>query len=288
MSASSNPLGRKNTYFIDPESGAEMARLLDQDRLVTKGMGGLFSGFSDSEVSSMQRILDVACGPAGWAQEVAFAYPEKEVVGFDISQAMIEYAREQAHLQQLHNATFHVMNVMNPLTFADESFDLVNARSISFLPPTAWPGLLQECLRLLRPGGFIRLSEGEIPFTNKLAYETLWKWLSLAIHKAGQGFSPSGHLLGVVPMLGYLLRQAGFQDHRQVPHVLDASLGTESYEGARKDMLIASKLFEPFVTGMGIATPEEYDRVYQQMQLEMIADDFRSFAFMLTVIGIRP
>jgi len=53
-------------------------------------------------------------------------------------------------------------------------------------------------------------------------------------------------------------------------------------------MLIASKLFEPFVTGMGIATPEEYDRVYQQMQLEMIADDFRSFAFMLTVIGIRP
>src|SRR6266581_2274200 len=110
MSASSNPLRRKNTYFIDPESGAEMARLLDQDRLVTKGMGGLFSGFSDSEVSSMQRILDVACGPGGWAQEVAFAYPEKEVVGFDISQTMINYARAQALAQGLQNVSFRVMD----------------------------------------------------------------------------------------------------------------------------------------------------------------------------------
>ncbi len=288
MSASSNPPKRENTYFMDPESGVEMARLLDQDRLVTKGMGGLFSGFSDSEISRIQRILDIACGPGGWAQEVAFTYPDKEVVGFDISQAMIEYAREQAHLQQLHNATFHVMNVMEPLDFAGESFDLVNARSISFLPSAAWPGLLQECLRILRPGGVIRLSEGEIPFTNKLAYETLWRWLSQALHKAGQGFSPSGHLLGAVPMLAHLLRQAGFQDIRQVPQVLDASLGSESYEGARKDMLIASKLFEPFVIAMGITTTEEYDRLYEQMQIEMIADDFRSIAFMLTVIGTKP
>jgi ubiquinone/menaquinone biosynthesis C-methylase UbiE len=288
MPASNNPSQRKNTYFADPESGAEMARLLDQDRLVTKGMGGLFKGLSDTEISHIRRILDVACGPGGWVQEVAFAYPEKEVVGFDISQAMIEYAREQARIQQLSNASFHVMNVIEPLSFANESFDLINARSISFLPSAAWPALLQECMRLLPPGGFICLSEGDIPFTNKLAYETLWRWLSQALHKAGQGFSPSGHLLGVVPMLGYLLRQAGFQDIRQVPHVLDASQGTESYEGARKDMLIASKLFEPFVIGMGIATPEEYNRVYTQMQIEMIEEDFRSFAFMLTVIGTRP
>lgn len=174
MTTSTNTPQRKNPYFIDPESGAEMARLLDQDRLVTKGMGGLFSGLTDSEISSIQRILDIACGPGGWAQEVAFAYPEKEVVGIDMSQAMIEYARQQVHLQHLKNATFQVMNVMKPLTFDDKSFDLVDARSISFLPPAAWHGGLQECLRILRPGGFIRLSEGDIPFTNKLAYETLW------------------------------------------------------------------------------------------------------------------
>ena len=39
-----NPLPTEsdvNSYINDPESGAEMARLLDQDRTVTNAMGGL-------------------------------------------------------------------------------------------------------------------------------------------------------------------------------------------------------------------------------------------------------
>src|SRR5437764_1037657 len=80
----------ENVYFNDPESGAEMARLLTQDRLITRGMGGLFSERSD--LSGIHRILDVACGPGGWALEVAFSYAEREVVGLDVSRAMIDYS----------------------------------------------------------------------------------------------------------------------------------------------------------------------------------------------------
>ncbi len=73
MSASNNLPDRENTYFIDPESGGEMARLLDQDWLVTKGMGGLFSDLTTSEVSRIQRILDIACGPGGWGAHTRVA-----------------------------------------------------------------------------------------------------------------------------------------------------------------------------------------------------------------------
>ena len=41
---STEPAPGKNTYLIDTESGAEMARLLNQDRLLTKGMGGHLAG----------------------------------------------------------------------------------------------------------------------------------------------------------------------------------------------------------------------------------------------------
>src|SRR6266436_6885658 len=122
MASASNPNRRENIYFNDPESGAEMARLMDQDRLITRGMGGLFPERSD--LSGIQRILDVACGPGGWAQEVAFAYPEIEVVGFDISRAMIDYANAFARVQGLHNLSFQVMDILQPLTFPDSSFDL--------------------------------------------------------------------------------------------------------------------------------------------------------------------
>lgn len=287
MPASGDSFERENVYFIDPDSGAEMARLLDQDRLLTKTMGGLFYGLDEAEVSAARRLLDIACGPGGWAQEVAFAHPDKEVVGFDISQAMIEYARMQARAQGLPNASFHVMNALEPLAFPDESFDLVNARAISFMPPKAWPRLLQECRRILRPGGVLRLSEGDIPFTNKPAYGTLWRWLSLALHKAGQTFSPSGHTLGIMPMLPYLVDQAGFHNNRHVPHLIDGSFGSASYESSRQDTLVAARLFEPFVVELGVSTREEFRRAYQQMQAELGEEDFRSIAIMLTVIGTR-
>src|SRR5947209_12887767 len=132
-----------NVYFNDPESVAEMARLLDQDRLITTGMGGLLAE-RDNNFSGLHRILDVACGPGGWAQEVAFAHPDLEVIGFDISQAMIDYARAQARVQGLDNVSFRVMDMLAPLDFPDQAFDLVNARFINFLPAAGWSKLMQE------------------------------------------------------------------------------------------------------------------------------------------------
>src|SRR5437660_12153153 len=98
-----------------------MARLLDQDRLITKGMGGLFPERAN-DFSGLHRILDVACGPGGWVLEVAFAHPEIEVVGFDISQAMIDYANAKARVRGLNNARFLTMDMLKPLEFPDCSF----------------------------------------------------------------------------------------------------------------------------------------------------------------------
>jgi SAM-dependent methyltransferase len=148
-----------NVYFIDAENAAEMTRLTDQDHIVTKYVGGLFSELDD--LSGIRRVLDVACGPGGWVQEVAFVHPDLEVVGFDISRAMIEYGRAQAKVQGLENASFHVMDVQKPLDFPDHSFDFVNSRFITFLPATVWHHLMQEIGCITRPGGYIRLTETE-------------------------------------------------------------------------------------------------------------------------------
>src|SRR5690348_11473169 len=87
MSTSEHSSQEHNSYFIDHESAAEMARLLDQDRLYTEAMGGFFSERAD--LSNLHRVLDIGCGPGGWVQELAFAYPDKEIVGIDVSEAMI-------------------------------------------------------------------------------------------------------------------------------------------------------------------------------------------------------
>jgi len=52
---------RESTYVIDIENGAETARLMQQHRLVTGGMGGLFP--EPLDISQAKHILDIACGP---------------------------------------------------------------------------------------------------------------------------------------------------------------------------------------------------------------------------------
>ena len=51
---------KKNTYVIDAESAAEMARLMRQDQLITAGMGGIFP--EQIDLSGVQRVLDLAFG----------------------------------------------------------------------------------------------------------------------------------------------------------------------------------------------------------------------------------
>ncbi|MBV9689977.1 MAG: class I SAM-dependent methyltransferase [Ktedonobacteraceae bacterium] len=109
MTTPVEPPAGENVYFNDPESGAEMARLIDQDRLITQCMGGALPEQANG-FSGIDRMLDIGCGPGGWLLDIAFEHPEIEVVGIDISRAMTDYARGRAEVQGLSNASFHAMD----------------------------------------------------------------------------------------------------------------------------------------------------------------------------------
>ena len=286
MSERQEPSNKENVYFNDPENVAEMARLIRQDRLVTDGMGGLFP--EQFDLSRIRRILDVACGPGGWALEVASKYPQIEVVGVDVSRAMIGYAQAQVQVQGLANASFHVMDIQQPLDFPDDSFDLVTARFINFLPAAAWPRLMHEFGRITRSGGIIRLTESEWwYFTNSPALESLNAMVIGALKRQGDSFSQSGRFTGVLPMLGRFLLDAGCANVNYKPHAIDFSYGTRAYEGFRQDAAIVFKLFQSFIVKMGVATHEDVGQLYDQMQLEMMQEDFRGLMLPLTAWGVK-
>jgi hypothetical protein len=65
-------ISSRNIYIIDSEQAAELARLMQQDRLLTEAMGGLLP---EEGINLPERghVLDLACGPDGWALELALA-----------------------------------------------------------------------------------------------------------------------------------------------------------------------------------------------------------------------
>ena len=278
----------ENTYFIDAENAAEMARLTNQDRIITKMMGSLFPEQLDL-VHNIHDILDISCGPGGWVLDVAHVYPEKRVVGIDISTLMIEYARYQAYIQSLNNVSFKVMNALETLDFPDNSFDFVNARFISgFMPPAVWPQFMQECLRIIRPGRVIRLTEPEYPLSNSPGCEKLGGWLTKAMQLAGQSFSPDGRHVGITPFLGRFLRDTGYQDIQKAAYVLDSSIGTEDHLSQYQNTRVFLKLLQPFLIKMGVTTQEEVDRLYEQALTEMTSADYCSLWYFLSVWGVKP
>lgn len=283
---STRPGPATNSYFTDPESAAEMARLTRQAHLLTEVMGGPLSEHSD--LAGVHDILDLACGPGAWVLEVAATHCDKQVTGVDISQLMIDYANFQASQHAINNAHFRVMDILHPLEFPDDAFDLVNVRLIAsfmFRSRDNWPRLVSECMRILRPGGILRLTDCEWFISNSPTTEKLFGLCTQAIHLAGNTFSPDGRLLAVTPMLGRLLRNAGCQNIQHRAFAVDCSHGSKSYQSYYEDMMVFLKSLLPLLVHTKVATTQEAESLYHRTLEEMRGEDFNCLWYYLTIWG---
>ena len=276
----------ENTYIIDSESAAEMVRLIDQDRCMNEAMGSLLPESID--LTAISTVLDVACGPGGWAQELALLYPHITVVGIDISQIMIKFAQQRARVRSLHNVSFQVMDARTSLAFPHGTFDLVNARFMAaFLLRNQWPQVIREFARLTRAGGAIVLTETDIfsqGSTNSPALEELNGMCREAVYLAGL-YSSTGTL--VTSVLDQLLQEAGCRNIQSKWHTLDFSAGTAARPVIYSNLSFALKLVQPFLLKMVKTTQEHLDELYEKGLQEMMGDGFRADTRFLTVWGIK-
>lgn len=286
MSMAPGDENAENTYIIDTESAAEMARLIDQSRSMNEAMGNLLP--ENIDLSSVHSILDVACGPGEWVQEVAALYPRIKVVGTDISTLMIRYAGQRARLQKLTNASFQVMDARTPLAFENGAFDLVNARFIAaFLPRHEWPQVIKEFARVTRTGGTIVLTETDIfhaGSTNSPAVEELNDLCREAVYRAGL-YSGTGTL--VTSMMETFLQEVGCHDIQKQWHTLDFSAGTAAHPVIYSNLSFAFKLVQPFLLKMMQTTQAHLDELYERGMEDMMRGDFHGETRLMTAWGIK-
>ncbi len=277
---------QKNRFVIE-ESGTEMAWLQLFGPLATEGMGGLFPERSD--LSGIHKILDIGCGPGEWVLAVASQYPDIQVTGIDVSEQMIGYAAAHAKARSLDNAHFLVMDATQPLDFPDDSFDLVNARTIvGFMNPELWPKLLQECQRVLLHGGIFRDTEFSEGLTSSGACGTLWGYYAKALSATRRSYDPDGRHIGIINQLPRLLRDAGYQNVQMKAHAIEHGSGLPSWEGWFQNYKIVFSLLKQFLVKTGIMTEAEFETLYQQAIGEMLSEQYTAMEIYLTVWGAKP
>lgn len=276
-----------NAYMLGTDGDVEITRLVNQDQAFTTTMELLPRGL---HVPEGARVLDVACGPAGWTRGFAEQHPTAQVLGVDISQNMLAYANAAARAQRLPNISFQQLDITKPWEMADASFDLVNARlMIGFLNNEKWQHVIAEMLRVLVPGGTIILAETDSGgHTNSPAIETLSSYVYLSARRAGLSQHPIAHHMGITPMLGRYLAQAGATEIRQEAHVVDFSAGAPSHRAVAEDFRIGYKLMQPYILRQNLATQEELDTLYQQLLDALDAPDFRALIYLLRIWGKKP
>jgi demethylmenaquinone methyltransferase/2-methoxy-6-polyprenyl-1,4-benzoquinol methylase len=121
-----------------------------------RGVGGV-------SLRKDMRALDLGCGPGGISFALAgTAHPEARIIGIDISEDQIAYARSRADGFDCR-PEFRNMS-MDRLDFADAHFDVVTASmSIHETPPGIRRAALSEVARVLKPGGTFILVEWSRP-----------------------------------------------------------------------------------------------------------------------------
>jgi ubiquinone/menaquinone biosynthesis C-methylase UbiE len=280
------PVPSQARSIIDGNNPRELTRQLQLQQLLASVLG-IFP--ATPERAHVRSVLDIWCGPGSWALETAYQYPHLKVTGIDTNHRMITFARAQARARGLSNVYFEVVDQAWPLPFREASFDLINGRLLSaFLLARHWEPLLAECMRILRPGGSVCLTEFEPGTSSCLAHNELRGLFLKAMFLTGRSFSPDGQSLGFVIKLRPLLQQSGFVDIWTNSHHLEYSHGSPLHEPWTQDLLTLTELIMPFLVESGVATASQVYDTSGHLAVQMLSPQFCAYLTCLIACGTKP
>ncbi len=261
------------------DTATQVARLLLQDRILSEAVRTtVFFPSQEKKLSDLQRVLDIGCGPGGWAIDLARQLPQTTVIGIDSSPMMIAYASGLAQLHHLRNCQFHVMDALKPFAFSDRSFDLVHLRTMSTaIPRSRWLHLLKECHRILRTGGNLQLMECGGIMTTSAAIRTYSDFCTRLLFQRYGFEAPDGAISWMRRDIGEsLFYQAGYQNITQRSFLLDFSAGTPLHESQCQSLEVFFEALQPMLLQMDIATEREVANTYIALREDFSRPSFQA------------
>ena len=166
------------------------------------------------------RMLDCGCGPGTITVDLARLVAPGEVIGIDMADAQLNFARAVAVQQGVDNVRFEIADV-GELPYADASFDVVTSHSLLEHLPNPLLAL-REMARVLKPGGYVAI--------RCLDFEHQITWPDLPAFRQAVELGPAvirhnGGDPNIGRRLGELAHQAGFIDIRHTATINAAGVG---------------------------------------------------------------
>ena len=98
-------------------------------------------------------ILDIGCGVGISTENILSVFPSANIIGIDCSVNMLNNCKT-------NNKITYIKDFAHKSKFANSSFDLINSMFLFHeVPREGRIQLLEECSRLLRPGGYLNIMD---------------------------------------------------------------------------------------------------------------------------------
>ncbi|HEY3994183.1 MAG TPA: methyltransferase domain-containing protein [Ktedonobacteraceae bacterium] len=267
----------------------EIARLIVLERRKIERAGGLFPE-RVNELEGFTKVLDIMSSTGAWTLSSARKYPEIEVVGLERQCQLATYANAQAEALNLCNVYYPSWKgEVTKLNFPDNSFDMVNINFLFILlHPHEWQPFFRECLRITRPGGYIRVTEQDWGITNSPAIEKLAELFLLGLKKAHLGLSPNGRYIGVLPLISSFLIQTGWAHVQRRAMVDDYMRGAGVPSNPEQAIKLMANTMRDITIQQHMASPEEFEALLAQATMELECEDFCSLLLLVVFWARKP
>ena len=266
--------------YVLPRDLEEMSRLDFQHYVLRQAFQGNFV----APVQNPRAILDVGTGTGRWAREVATVFPTANVLGLDINPPQVDEQAE-AGGEELRppNYAFVPGNVLEGLPFADGSFDFVHMRLLVLaLPHNRWPFVVNELIRVTRPGGWVESVEVIEDQQGGPAVDQIMAWVSAMLGRRGIDITDGSRVEALLQAQGLV---------NVVSRRVEVPIGVH---GGRVGKLMAADILNGMqalrgpMEALGLTTAAEFDRVFAEAKQAMESPRVHCIAPFYISYGQRP
>lgn len=210
-------------------------------------------------IAQPEHILDVGCGTGRWLAEMAREFPQAELIGIDHTLPGKETTRFPPNCQFLASDT------LNALPFANASFDFTHQRFRFFaIPLPRWQPLINELARVTRRGGWIELTELNLPL------QYMGPHTERVIQLIMQAASEHGLDPAITQHMSTLLGAAGLKRVGTSTQLVPVgNWGGHPGVLALTSILSIAREMQPLVSVRTQTAPDEFSRLTAQMIQEV-------------------
>lgn len=235
----------------------------------------------------LKQVLDVQCRIGAWAIDLALAYPGVTVTGLDNNEQLIEMARRSAEIGNVQHVRFYTASPFERLLFDDSTFDFVHlSMAMTLFRPSEWQSFLQECLRVLKPGGHLNIVSLSLGPGSSEAYQRLLVTIDKLLLAQGYGFSNTPGTTSPGVHLAHMMRAANFSDVAYVIRPVNLGGGNNPAGRACCQLLLNDiRRLKHYFLEYKLLSSQGFDRLIEQKQKDIGEPDFCAMGALISVVG---